>query len=126
VGPAPITTKVSHSARSAGSVDSSAISNADRIRSRRYRASSIVFIPGGELRELVAAEVGVRRARRHDQGVVGQLQRPPVGPVGVHHPPVEVEGVRRPSSAPGRCLLLMTLRSAGAIRPAGRMPAATW
>ena len=46
VGPAPITTNVSHSARSAGSVDSSAISNADRIRSRRYRASSIVFIPG--------------------------------------------------------------------------------
>jgi hypothetical protein len=46
VGPAPITTNVSHSARSCGSVAISAISNFDRIPSRRYRASSIVFIPG--------------------------------------------------------------------------------
>ena len=46
VGPAPITTKVSHSARSVGSAASSAISNFDRMASRVNRASSIVFIPG--------------------------------------------------------------------------------
>jgi len=46
VGPAPTTTKVSHSARSTGSVASSAISKLDKILSRMYRESSIVFIPG--------------------------------------------------------------------------------
>ena len=46
MGPAPITTNVSHSARSFGSVAISAISNLARIPSRRYRASSTVFIPG--------------------------------------------------------------------------------
>ena len=46
VGPAPITTNVSHSARSCGSVASSAISYFDRMPSRMYRASSIVFMPG--------------------------------------------------------------------------------
>ena len=46
VGPAPITTKVSHSARSFGSVAISAISYFDRMPSRMYLASSMVFMPG--------------------------------------------------------------------------------
>ena len=41
-----MTTNVSHSARSAGSVASSAISNFARIVSRMNRASSMVFMPG--------------------------------------------------------------------------------
>ena len=46
VGPAPTTTKVSHSSVSAGSVHSSASSKEPKIRPRSSRASSMLFIPG--------------------------------------------------------------------------------
>ena len=56
-----------------GSVAVSAISNAPRMRRRSSRASSIVFMPGREQRELVVAEVGLTGPGGDDQGVVGQL-----------------------------------------------------
>src|SRR5215213_6435193 len=46
VGPAPTTTKVSHSSATAGSVHSSASSKDPKIRPRNSRASSMLFIPG--------------------------------------------------------------------------------
>ena len=46
VGPAPMTTKVSHAARRSASSSSSASSNAPKIRPRTSSASSIVFMPG--------------------------------------------------------------------------------
>ena len=46
VGPAPTTTNVSHRSTAAGSVSSSASSNAPKIRPRSSSASSMLFMPG--------------------------------------------------------------------------------
>ena len=49
VGPAPTTTKVRRRSRSAGSVATSAASNAPRMRPRSSSASSMVFMPGAKV-----------------------------------------------------------------------------
>ena len=54
-------------------VSRSACSNASSTRRRMSSASSSVFRPGACALPLVVAEIGVRRARRDDQVVVGDL-----------------------------------------------------
>ena len=80
----------------------------------------------GELREVVTAEVGVGGAARHDQCVVGQRHLATVRRGRVHHPGVQIEVAHVTQQRLGLRCFLITLRSAGAIRPGGRMPAATW
>ena len=46
---------------------------------------------GGELGEVVVAEIGVGGARGHHEGVVGQRERPGVRAVGVHGPALQID-----------------------------------
>ncbi len=93
VGPAPTTTMVSHSRCSCASIAISAISNAPKMRRRSSSASSIVFMPGREQRELVVAEVRLVGAGGDDQAVVGNLHLVDAQPFGDDHPAIEVEPV---------------------------------
>jgi hypothetical protein len=46
---------------------------------------------GGELGEVVVAEIGVGGTRSHHEGVVGQRDRPGVRAVGVHVPALQID-----------------------------------
>ena len=91
VGPPPTTAKVSHLRRSASEGAVSASSNAAKIRRRRLRASSIVFIGRECCGELVVSEVRGRRSGGDDQAVVGQRERRSQRPDGDDRPVLEIE-----------------------------------
>ena len=75
VGPAPTMANVSHAARAAGSCSSSAASKAARMRRRMSSAPSSVLSSGANAPPVLAPEVGVVRAGRDDQRVVGHQER---------------------------------------------------
>ena len=76
VGPPPITTKVRRRRRASGRVAASACSKAIRMRRRMSVASSIVLQAGRHALPFVVAEIGVPRAGREHQVVVGDRRGP--------------------------------------------------
>ena len=110
-----------------GSVAVSAISNAPKIRRRSSSASSIVFMPGREERELVVPEVRLAGAGGHDQAVVRHLDRLAGRAGRVHDAALEVEARdlgELDADVGGAC----AARGGAAARSgrASRMPVATW
>ena len=77
VGPPPTITKVSSARRASGvAARARRASNASRMRRRISSASSMRLEPGRDRAPLVVAEVGVPRARREHEVVVGERDRP--------------------------------------------------
>ena len=126
VGPAPTTAKVSRRSTWSGSSDSSASSNAPKIRPRSSRASSMLFRPGA-----CSAKASLPKYDWVDPAETTRLSygRRPCVPSALSEVTVRAArsiAVTSPSTTRAFFCRRSTSRVAGAISPSDRIPVATW